>query len=243
MILSSTIPLSCRTSFTYLGQYKKLYLFPRNDWFCSGHVMQLPIVFLLAMSSPSSTFLNDTYSRETIALLRVRTFTAPSGPPILQEILLKVGAACPDTMYYEITHSSRRFSALILNRVSCLALLCLNIYKIISQDIIHLPMPYIRFFRYVEVIYLHTLISYFLVACTLGSLWLRSTYCPGTWGPLCRYLITISVFGIRWCFVDAFSRPIRRWRGYGKLPIPYPWCDQPADSKNQRSSKSILRRF
>ncbi|PPQ91406.1 hypothetical protein CVT25_014294 [Psilocybe cyanescens] len=55
----------------------------------SGHVNELPVVFLLSMSSPSTNHLNDAYSRATMSLLRVRTFIAPSGSVILQEVLLK----------------------------------------------------------------------------------------------------------------------------------------------------------
>ncbi|KAH9484392.1 Origin recognition complex subunit 3 [Psilocybe cubensis] len=45
----------------------------------SAHVKELPVVFLLSMSSPSTNYLNDTYSRATMALLRVRKFAPPSG--------------------------------------------------------------------------------------------------------------------------------------------------------------------
>ncbi|KAJ3505538.1 hypothetical protein NLJ89_g7363 [Agrocybe chaxingu] len=56
---------------------------------CSTQVPQLPLVFLLSMTSPSSNYLNATYSRSTQSLLRLRTFSAPSGIHILQEIVIK----------------------------------------------------------------------------------------------------------------------------------------------------------
>ena len=59
--------------------------------FSSLYVSRLPLVFILYLSSPSSpSYLHNTYSRSTLALLRIRTFVAPSGPQVLEEILLKV---------------------------------------------------------------------------------------------------------------------------------------------------------
>ncbi|KDR77233.1 hypothetical protein GALMADRAFT_66332 [Galerina marginata CBS 339.88] len=58
-------------------------------YICSGSVPQIPLVFMLSMSSPSPNYLNSTYPRATMSLLRVRTFTAPSGQGVLQEVLLK----------------------------------------------------------------------------------------------------------------------------------------------------------
>ena len=56
----------------------------------SMHVSQIPIVFVLSLSSSSPEYLQLTYPRSTLALLRVRHFNVPSGISILQEILLKV---------------------------------------------------------------------------------------------------------------------------------------------------------
>ncbi|KAF8803363.1 hypothetical protein BYT27DRAFT_7226028 [Phlegmacium glaucopus] len=58
-------------------------------YICNMHVSQVPIVFVLSLSSPSE-HLQITYPRSTLALLRVRNFNVPSGIGILQEILLKV---------------------------------------------------------------------------------------------------------------------------------------------------------
>jgi hypothetical protein len=44
----------------------------------------------LSLSSPSPEYLQITYPRSTLALLRVHNFNVPSGIGILQEILLKV---------------------------------------------------------------------------------------------------------------------------------------------------------
>ncbi|KAF5325228.1 hypothetical protein D9619_009716 [Psilocybe cf. subviscida] len=55
---------------------------------CS-QVPQLPIVFLLSMTHPLSNYLNITYPRSTLSLLRVRTFTTLTGQHILNEVLLK----------------------------------------------------------------------------------------------------------------------------------------------------------
>ncbi|KAF9551722.1 hypothetical protein CPC08DRAFT_823151 [Agrocybe pediades] len=56
---------------------------------CSKSISQLPLVFLLSLSSPSTNYLNVTYPQSTLALLRVRNFTTPSGLSVLQEIILK----------------------------------------------------------------------------------------------------------------------------------------------------------
>ncbi|KAF8964769.1 origin recognition complex subunit 3 N-terminus-domain-containing protein [Flammula alnicola] len=58
-------------------------------YICGQFVSQLPLVFLLSVSSPSPNYLNVTYPRATLLLLRVRTVSAPHGNKILQEILLK----------------------------------------------------------------------------------------------------------------------------------------------------------
>ncbi|CAA7266184.1 unnamed protein product [Cyclocybe aegerita] len=56
---------------------------------CSTQVPLVPLIFLLSMTSPSSNYLNTTYSRSTLSLLRLRTFSAPSGIHILQELVVK----------------------------------------------------------------------------------------------------------------------------------------------------------
>ncbi|KAG5639781.1 hypothetical protein H0H81_000061, partial [Sphagnurus paluster] len=54
------------------------------------YVARLPLVFLLALSSPASpSYLHTTYPRSTLALLRVRNYDIPSGPQVLQEVLVK----------------------------------------------------------------------------------------------------------------------------------------------------------
>ncbi|KAF8062222.1 origin recognition complex subunit 3 N-terminus-domain-containing protein [Lyophyllum atratum] len=56
----------------------------------SLYVPRLPLVFILALSSPSSpSYLHTTYPRSTLALLRVRNYTVPSGTEVLEEIILK----------------------------------------------------------------------------------------------------------------------------------------------------------
>ncbi|KAI0922909.1 hypothetical protein AcW1_002571 [Taiwanofungus camphoratus] len=57
-------------------------------YICSMHIRRLPLVFLLALSSPlTPSYLHAAYSRSTLALLRVRIFTAPSGPAIVEQII------------------------------------------------------------------------------------------------------------------------------------------------------------
>jgi origin recognition complex subunit 3 len=64
-------------------KYCNLYL--------SLHVPRIPLVFILSLSSPSSpSYLHIAYSRSTLALLRIRNFVVPSGPKVLEEVLLKV---------------------------------------------------------------------------------------------------------------------------------------------------------
>ncbi|KAL4259179.1 hypothetical protein AB1N83_007018 [Pleurotus pulmonarius] len=59
-------------------------------YICSLSVPQLPLVFLLGLSSPpSARFLSHTYSRATLCLLRVSNFTVPHGLVALEEIILK----------------------------------------------------------------------------------------------------------------------------------------------------------
>jgi len=67
--------------------------------FRSKHIPQLPLVFLLSMTSPSSNYLNATYPQGTLALLRLRNFTALAGLTVLQQILLKVSDFLKPNMY------------------------------------------------------------------------------------------------------------------------------------------------
>ncbi|KAK0451861.1 origin recognition complex subunit 3 N-terminus-domain-containing protein [Armillaria borealis] len=55
---------------------------------CSLHIPQLPLVFIVALSSiRSPSYLHVTYPRSTLAVLRIRQFHVPSGLHILEEIL------------------------------------------------------------------------------------------------------------------------------------------------------------
>ncbi|KAK0498880.1 origin recognition complex subunit 3 N-terminus-domain-containing protein [Armillaria luteobubalina] len=55
---------------------------------CSLHIPQLPLVFIVALSSAQSpSYLHFTYPRSTLAVLRIRQFHVPSGLHILEEIL------------------------------------------------------------------------------------------------------------------------------------------------------------
>ncbi|GLB39805.1 putative origin recognition complex (ORC) subunit 3 N-terminus [Lyophyllum shimeji] len=57
---------------------------------CSLYVSRLPLVFILALSSPASpSYLHTTYPRSTIALLRVRNYNVPSGAQLLEELVQK----------------------------------------------------------------------------------------------------------------------------------------------------------
>ncbi|KAF8902561.1 origin recognition complex subunit 3 N-terminus-domain-containing protein [Gymnopilus junonius] len=57
-------------------------------YICSGSISALRLIFLISMSS-SLNYLSANYPRATMSLLRVRSFTTPSGPEVLQEVLLK----------------------------------------------------------------------------------------------------------------------------------------------------------
>ncbi|KJA25290.1 hypothetical protein HYPSUDRAFT_76037 [Hypholoma sublateritium FD-334 SS-4] len=54
---------------------------------CSRYVSELPLIFLLSMTSPVSNYLNVTYPRSTLSLLRVRQFSAPTGNEILDALI------------------------------------------------------------------------------------------------------------------------------------------------------------
>ncbi|KAF9467688.1 origin recognition complex subunit 3 N-terminus-domain-containing protein [Collybia nuda] len=59
-------------------------------YICSLHVPRLPLVFMLSLSSPPSpSYLQLTYPRSTMALLRTHKFDVPSGIKILEEVVLK----------------------------------------------------------------------------------------------------------------------------------------------------------
>ena len=83
----------------------------------SMHVSQIPIVFLLSLSLPSPEYLQTTYPRSTLALLRIRHFNVPSGIGILQQILLEV---CNTNIDFEWpSYPTDRFSLMsILNQMS-----------------------------------------------------------------------------------------------------------------------------
>ncbi|KAH9829557.1 origin recognition complex subunit 3 N-terminus-domain-containing protein [Rhodofomes roseus] len=59
-------------------------------YICSLHVPRVPLVFVLGLTSPSTpTHLHKAYARSTLALLRIRAFTAPSGQSVTEEVLAR----------------------------------------------------------------------------------------------------------------------------------------------------------
>ncbi|TCD68793.1 hypothetical protein EIP91_009807 [Steccherinum ochraceum] len=57
---------------------------------CSQHIPSLPLVFLLAMSTPSAlSYLRGAFPRSTLTLLRLEAVSAPSGPDVLEDVLMK----------------------------------------------------------------------------------------------------------------------------------------------------------
>lgn len=58
-------------------------------YICSSYVPQLPLIFVLALSSPHNSFLNTVYPQSVLSLLRVDTFTVPSGTGFLEELITK----------------------------------------------------------------------------------------------------------------------------------------------------------
>ncbi|KAI0060018.1 hypothetical protein BV25DRAFT_1828445 [Artomyces pyxidatus] len=57
-------------------------------YICSPHIPQLPIVFVLSLSSPPSpSYLHTVYPRSTMSLLRVQSFTLPSGIEVLERLV------------------------------------------------------------------------------------------------------------------------------------------------------------
>ncbi|KZT04882.1 uncharacterized protein LAESUDRAFT_813778 [Laetiporus sulphureus 93-53] len=60
-------------------------------YICSLHIPRLPIVFILGLSSPPfPSYVHATYPRSTLALLRMRTISAPSGWVIVEELINKI---------------------------------------------------------------------------------------------------------------------------------------------------------
>ncbi|KAF9012862.1 hypothetical protein BDZ89DRAFT_1167180 [Hymenopellis radicata] len=58
-------------------------------YICSLHIPKIPIVFVVSLLSPQSpTYLHVTYPRSTLAVLRIRQFSVPSGAHLLDEIIL-----------------------------------------------------------------------------------------------------------------------------------------------------------
>ncbi|KAI0279572.1 origin recognition complex subunit 3 N-terminus-domain-containing protein [Russula aff. rugulosa BPL654] len=58
-------------------------------YICSSYVPQLPLIFVLALSSPHNSFLNAVYPQSMLSLLRVDTFTVPSGTGFIEELVTK----------------------------------------------------------------------------------------------------------------------------------------------------------
>ncbi|KAG2007073.1 hypothetical protein CC2G_014798 [Coprinopsis cinerea AmutBmut pab1-1] len=54
----------------------------------SQHLADLPLVFILSMSSPVPSYLNVAYPRSTLTRLRIRQLTMPGGVSVLNSILL-----------------------------------------------------------------------------------------------------------------------------------------------------------
>ncbi len=60
-------------------------------YICSLHIPKLPFIFVVSLLSPQSpTYLHVTYPRSTLAVLRIRQFSVPSGARLLDEIILGV---------------------------------------------------------------------------------------------------------------------------------------------------------
>ncbi|KAI0705509.1 origin recognition complex subunit 3 N-terminus-domain-containing protein [Earliella scabrosa] len=60
-------------------------------YICSINVHHLPLVFVLTMTSPPApSFLHSTYTRSTLALLRVHQVSAPTGLAAVKDVLTKV---------------------------------------------------------------------------------------------------------------------------------------------------------
>ena len=88
----------------------------------SSYVPQLPLIFVLALSSPHNSFLNAVYPQSVLSLLQVDTFTVPSGIGFLEELVTKVSEARPIySICLNITLHDRRSLILNLTRMLWLA--------------------------------------------------------------------------------------------------------------------------
>lgn len=56
-------------------------------YICSSYVPQLPLIVVVALSSLYPSFLQSTYPQSVLSLLRVDTFTVPSGPALLERVI------------------------------------------------------------------------------------------------------------------------------------------------------------
>ena len=65
----------------------------------SSYVPRLPLIFVLALSSPHNSFLHATYPQSVLSLLRVDTFTVPSGTAFLEKVVDEVGEGRPSVRY------------------------------------------------------------------------------------------------------------------------------------------------
>jgi origin recognition complex subunit 3 len=114
------------------------------------HVSQIPIVFLLSLSSPTPEYLQITYPRSTLALLRVRHFNVPSGIRILQQILLKV---CNINIDFEWpSYPTDRFSLMsISNQMSWLDLSFSNTSSTTIPGLVYQLTQFSQFCRLVPI--------------------------------------------------------------------------------------------
>ncbi|KAJ7348983.1 origin recognition complex subunit 3 N-terminus-domain-containing protein [Mycena albidolilacea] len=59
-------------------------------YICSLQVARLPLTFILSLSAPSpASYLHASFSRSTLAVLRVYHFAVPSGREVLHDVILK----------------------------------------------------------------------------------------------------------------------------------------------------------
>ena len=64
---------------------------PKANPACSLHVPELPFVFILAMASPPlPSYIHGMYQKSTLALIELEVLAVPSGPEVLDTLLLKV---------------------------------------------------------------------------------------------------------------------------------------------------------
>ncbi|KAJ3988897.1 origin recognition complex subunit 3 N-terminus-domain-containing protein [Lentinula detonsa] len=69
-------------------------------YICSQHVPALPLILLISLSSPQSpssphSYLHVTYPLATLKLLRIQSVVVPSGPRILEEVVIKTFVNLP----------------------------------------------------------------------------------------------------------------------------------------------------